>query len=283
MIFITEVGPRDGLQNEAKIIPAATKIELIDLLSQSGVQEIEVTSFVSPQWIPQLADASEVLTGITRNPDVCYSVLVPNAKGMQRALPCKPDQVAIFAAVSETFSQKNVNTSIDGAFERFTPILELAKEASIPVRGYVSTVFWCPYEGRMPVNEAVAITERLLALGCERVALGDTVGRATPDHVAEVLDAMLAKIDPDRLAMHFHDTFGGAAANVRVSLQRGITRFDASVGGLGGCPYAGPGAPGNVATETVVRTIREAGHEVAVDLEILAEARALVNRALSSD
>lgn len=282
MIYLTEVGPRDGLQNEREIIPTATKIAFIDALSESGVQEIEVSSFVSPRWVPQLADAREVFAGITRNPKVAYSALVPNEKGFDRALECEPDRVAVFAAVSETFSQKNINTSVAGSFERFAPIMPRARKHGIPVRGYLSTVFYCPFEGRQPVSRVVEIAEHLLDMGCVMVALGDTVGRATPDHTRAVLEAVLSKIPAAKVAMHFHDTFGTAAENVKVSLEMGITHFDSSVGGLGGCPYAGPGAPGNVATETVVRTIRDAGYEVPVDLDKLAAGRDLINRAMLS-
>ena len=282
MIYLTEVGPRDGLQNERQIIPTAAKIAFIDTLSQSGMSEIEVTSFVSPRWIPQLYDAAEVFAGITRNPKVAYSALVPNEKGFERALECRPDRIAVFAAVSETFSHKNINTSLAGSLERFAPIMPRARKHGIPVRGYLSTVFFCPFEGRQPIARAVQLAEHLLDMGCDTVALSDTVGRATPDHVRAVLEAVLRKVPAERITMHFHDTFGTASDNVKMSLSMGVTRFDSSVGGLGGCPYAGPGAPGNVASETVVQTIREAGYDVPVDLDQLTRARAIIQEAMQA-
>lgn len=283
MIRIVDVGPRDGLQNEAQIVPTATKIALVDALSVSGVDEVEVTSFVAPRWIPQLADAADVLAKIKRNPDVIYSALVPNERGLERAiaLDAPPDRVAVFVAASETFNRKNINTDIDGAFARFDPVVSRAEASGIGVRGYISTVFSCPYEGIVPARRILEIAQRLIDLGCVQVALGDTIGQATPQEVRELLDLILPRIDPVRIAMHFHDTFGRAADNVRASLDMGIRNFDGSVGGLGGCPFAGPGAPGNIATETVVQIAREFGEEVKVDLEAIAAARRLILGALA--
>lgn len=277
MIRVVEVGPRDGLQNEPHIVPTATKVEFINFLSQAGVDEIEVSSFVSPKWIPQLADATEVFAGISRRAGLSYSALVPNLTGLERALRCNPDRVAIFTASSESFSQKNVNSSIDGTFERFAPVLQKARSLSLPVRGYISTVFWCPYEGRMPPERTLEVAQRLLDGGCSSVSLGDTVGKATPDEVREVLDHMLPVIGTEFIALHFHDTFGRAAANVAAGYVMGIRQFDASAGGLGGCPYAGPQACGNIATQTLVRTLRQLGAEVRIDLDKLRQAAAVVS------
>ncbi len=265
MIRIVEVGPRDGLQNEKHIVPTDRKVAFIDELSETGVHEIEVSSFVSPKWIPQLSDASEVFSKIKRKPGVCYSALVPNLRGFERALPSHPDQVAVFTAASESFSKKNVNIDIDGTFARFAPVLERARALSLPVRGYISTVFWCPYEGRVAPQKTVDVAHRLLDGGCVSLSLGDTVGKATPNEVREVLEAMLSSVDAKFIALHFHDTFGRAAANVRAGYAMGVRQFDSSAGGLGGCPYAGPKAPGNVATGTVVETLRDLGVDVSVD------------------
>ena len=281
MTYVVEVGPRDGLQNESVVIPAATKIAFVDALSRAGLNEIEVTSFVSPRWVPQLADATEVLEGIQRRPGTIYSALIPNLKGLERALPSRPDKIAIFTAASETFNQKNVNTSIEGSFERLKPVVDRAHAEGLTVRGYVSTVFWCPYEGRVPVEKAVWVSERLIEMGCEWVALGDTIGKAAPSEVREVLDVLVKRIPPERVALHFHDTYGTARQNIQAAVEYGIDRFDASAGGLGGCPYAGPGAPGNVATEVVVEALREVGCQVDVDLDELRRARGLILDALT--
>lgn len=283
MIRIVEVGPRDGLQNEPQIVPTVKKIAFVDALSVSGVSEVEVTSFVAPRWIPQLADAADVLAKINRNPDVIYSALIPNERGYERAiaLDAPPDRIAVFVAASETFNRKNINTDADGAFARFRPLVSRAEATGISVRGYISTVFSCPYEGIVPARRTLEIAQRLLDLGCIHVALGDTIGQATPDEVRALLDLLLPRIDPAKIAMHFHDTYGRAADNVRASLDMGIHNFDGSVGGLGGCPFAGPGAPGNIATETVVEIARDAGEEVKVDLEAMATARRVILGALA--
>lgn len=268
MIRVIEVGPRDGLQNEVATVPTDVKIAFIDALSQSGVTEIEASAFVSPKWVPQLEDAAEVLAGIRRQEGVLYSALVPNDCGMDRALDAGVDKISLFTASSETFNQKNVNASIEESLQRFVPIIERARAAGLPTRGYISTAFWCPYEGSVTADAVLAVVQRLVDIGIDEIALGDTVGRAKRDEVERLLDLVVPKVGAECLAMHFHDTFGQASDNILASFERGIRAFDASAGGLGGCPYA-PGATGNVATASVVRTLRKAGVEVAVDLEAL--------------
>ena len=277
MIRIIEVGPRDGLQNERRLVPTASKVALIDTLSASGVHEIEVSSFVSPTSIPQLSDAEDVLARIQRKKGVVYSALVPNMQGFERALSVKPDKVAVFTAASDTFTRKNVNATIDQTFARFLPVVEAARRHGMQVRGYISTVFWCPYEGVMKVEKVLALAQRLFDLGVTEVSLGDTVGKASPEDVLALLEEILAKIDPTKIAMHFHDTYGRAVENVLTAYRSGIERFDTSVGGLGGCPFA-PGAAGNVATATVVHALREAGAEIDVDLKTLTLANDIVRK-----
>jgi hydroxymethylglutaryl-CoA lyase len=279
VIRIVEVGPRDGLQNEKATLSTAVKIAFVDQLSRSGLQEIEAGAFVSPKWVPQLADSAEVFRGIRRAPGVVYSALVPNLQGLERALEAKADKIAVFTAASETFTRKNINATIGESLERFRPVIEGARRAGLPVRGYVSTAFWCPYEGRMPPAAARAVTLRLLELGADEVSIGDTIGKALPEEIDGLLDVLLAELEPGRLAMHFHDTYGHAVENVLASLRRGVRTFDASAGGLGGCPYA-PGASGNVATEAVVAALRAAGEDVGVDLEALATAGGILKPAL---
>jgi len=274
-VAIVEVGPRDGLQNQKTVIPTAAKVAFIDALSATGVGEIEVSAFVSPRWVPQLSDAEEVWSSIRRAPGVVYSGLVPNARGLERALAAKVGKVAVFTAASESFNRANINASIAESLTRFEPVVEKARRAGLTVRGYVSTAFWCPFEGRIAPDKAVAVVRELFDLGVDEVSVGDTIGRAKPDEVKAFLDLALLEAPARRLAMHFHDTFGHAAANVRASLALGVTTFDSSAGGLGGCPYA-PGAPGNVATETVVRVAREAGFEVGCDLDLLTAATATI-------
>lgn len=276
MTRIVEVGPRDGLQNESAIVPTEIKVAFIDALSTTGVDEIEVSSFVSPEWIPQLSDAEAVFARIQRHPQVAYSALVPNARGMERALACKVDKIAVFTAASETFCQNNINTSQAGSLARFAAVVPLAQRSGVGIRGYVSTAFHCPYEGSVPVQAVVDVVDRLLQLGCESVSLGDTIGRATPQEVARVLETLTARLSPRLLALHLHDTNGLAAENIRQALAMGVEEFDASAGGLGGCPYAGPGAHGNVATEVLVETLRGAGRQVRVDLQRVAAARAIL-------
>lgn len=272
-VTIYEVGPRDGLQNEARAIPTAQKIALVDLLSATGLRRIEVTSFVSPRWIPQLADAAEVLAGIRRAPGVAYAVLVPNLKGFEAARASGVEEVAIFTAASETFSRRNINATIQESLERFAPVAEAAAEAGVSLRGYVSCITDCPFEGPTEPAAVASVVARLLDLGCREVALGETLGRATPERVSAMLDAVLEVAGPDLLAGHFHDTGGHALANVEVCLGHGLRVFDAAVGGLGGCNYA-PGAPGNLATESLAARLAELGHATGVDPVRLNEAAA---------
>jgi hydroxymethylglutaryl-CoA lyase len=272
-VTIYEVGPRDGLQNEARAIPTAQKIALVDMLSAAGLRRIEVTSFVSPRWIPQLADAAQVLAGIRRAPGVAYAVLVPNLKGFEAARASGVEEVAIFTAASETFSRKNINATIQESLERFAPVAAAAAAAGVSLRGYVSCITDCPFEGPTEPAAVASVVARLLDLGCREVALGETLGRATPERVAAMLDAVLEVAGPDRLAGHFHDTGGHALANVEACLGHGLRVFDAAVGGLGGCNYA-PGAPGNLATESLAARLAELGHATGVDPVRLSEAAA---------
>lgn len=274
-VTIYEVGPRDGLQNEKEIVPTADKIALIDLLSGAGFRKIETTSFVSPKWVPQMADAADVMAGIKRQSGVTYGVLTPNMKGFEAALAAGADEVAIFASASETFSQKNINCSIEESFGRFAPVLEAARAAGIPVRGYVSCVVACPYEG--PVAPAVvrAVAERLMAAGCHEVSLGDTIGAGTPETIAAMLETVLKAVPAERLAGHYHDTGNRALANVEASLRLGLRTFDSAVGGLGGCPYA-PGAKGNVATGALVDQLHNKGFRTGIDRAKLAAAEAFM-------
>jgi hydroxymethylglutaryl-CoA lyase len=275
MTRLVEVGPRDGLQNEVATVPTDVKIAFVDALSQSGLTEIEASAFVSPKWVPQLSDAAEVFAHIERRAGVVYSALVPNEQGLDRALEARVDKIALFTAASQSFNVKNVNTTVEGSLERFAPIMRRAGELGLPVRGYVSTAFWCPYEGKVAPAEVLRVCEDLAALGVEELAVGDTIGRASKEDVERLLDALQPVFEPERLAMHFHDTFGLAIENVVTSYRRGIRTFDASTGGLGGCPYA-PGATGNVPTATVVQTLRQLGATVDVDLEKLDAAWKLV-------
>ena len=270
-ISVVEVGPRDGLQNESAVVPAAAKIAFVNRLSDAGCARIEVSAFVSPTWIPQLADAVSVFAGITAIPGVRYSALVPNAKGLERAIACGVTDVAIFAAASETFSRKNINQSIDESFVTYAEVTRLAQAAGLRVRGYLSTAFGCPFEGDVPVARVVELSARLRDLGVYEVAVSDTIGVAHPGQVRALLPALLAAIPASRLALHFHDTRGTALTNVLASLEFGITTFDSSAGGLGGCPYA-PGATGNLATEDLVYMLNGLGHETGIDLDRLTDA-----------
>lgn len=271
LVTIYEVGPRDGLQNEARPIATEAKIRLVDLLSDCGFSHIEVTSFVSPKWVPQMADAAAVMAGIARRPGTTYAALTPNLQGFEAALAAGADEVAVFASASEGFSQKNINCSIRESLVRFRPVLAHAHTAMTPVRGYVSCVTDCPYDGPVAPEAVADVAEALVDLGCHQVSLGDTLGRATPDRVARMLEAVLARIPARRLAGHFHDTAGQALANIGVSLDLGLRCFDAAVGGLGGCPFA-PGAKGNVATEAVAAYLADRGHPTGIDPDRLAEA-----------
>ena len=264
-VTIYEVGPRDGLQNEPVHVPTPAKIEFVNRLADAGLSAIEVTSFVKPGSIPQLADAEDVVRGIGRKPETRVIALVPNRRGLERAGPGHLDGIALFTAASETFSRRNTNATIQETFERFVPVIEAALARGLWVRGYVSTSFGCPYEGAVPVNRVVEVCRELIDLGVDQVAVGDTIGVATPVDVVRVVEAVTHAIDPSRVALHFHDTRGTGLANVLAGLQSGITTFDASSGGLGGCPYA-PGAAGNVATEDVVYMLDGMGIETGVSL-----------------
>jgi len=272
MIKIIEVGPRDGLQNEPVMIPTHAKIAFVDALSATGAAGIEVSAFVSPKWVPQLADASAVFAGIERREGVSYSALVPNSRGLDRALECSVDKIAVFTAASEGFCRRNTNCTIDESFSRMELVLARARDCKMPVRGYVSTAFHCPYDGRIDPEDASRVIEKLADLGVTDVSIGDTIGRAVPEEVSALLDVVTARVSPTRLAMHFHDTYGQAAANVLRSFKHGVEIFDACAGGIGGCPYA-PGAPGNVATAMVAKTLSDAGAKVTMDFDALKTAR----------
>lgn len=270
-ITLYEVGPRDGLQNQSRLIAAVDKIALVDRLSAAGFSHIEVTSFVSPKWVPQMGDAAEVMAGISRKAGVTYAALTPNLRGFEAAMAAHAGEVAIFASASEGFSQKNINCSIAESLQRFAPIVQAARAAGVPVRGYVSCVTDCPYDGKTPPDAVADLAEKLIAMGCREVSLGDTIGAGTPATVGPMLEAVLGRVPADQLAGHFHDTNGRALDNIRASLARGIKVFDASVGGLGGCPYA-PGAKGNVATEAVAAMLAAEGLSTGLDAELLAQA-----------
>ena len=273
-VEIVEMGPRDGLQNEKRIIPTAEKIALVDLLSRAGFRRIEVASFVSPKWVPQMADSAEVLAGIARTPGVRYAALTPNMKGYEGARAAKADEVAIFASASEGFSRANLNATIAESLDRFRPVAEAAQADGIPVRGYVSVVTDCPYDGPVAPGAVARVTAALRDMGCYEVSLGDTIGQGRPETVDAMLTAVLGELPADRLAGHYHDTTGRALANIEASLARGLRVFDAAVGGLGGCPYA-PGAKGNVATESVAGRLAELGYETGLDAGLLDKAAAL--------
>jgi hydroxymethylglutaryl-CoA lyase len=267
-VRIVEVGPRDGLQNEKTIIPAKDKIDLIHRLSQCGFKTIEATSFVSPKWVPQLADAAEVFTGIIKSPGISYPVLVPNLQGYERARAVGATEVAIFTAASEAFNQKNINASIDESIERFIPILQQAKNDKVKVRGYVSTVLGCPYQGDVAITDVVRVSKKLFELGCYEISLGDTIGIGTPKNARAMLAAVATEIPINNLAVHFHDTRGQALANILACLEQGVRVVDAAVSGTGGCPYA-KGATGNVATEDVVYMLDGLGFSTGIDLNTL--------------
>ena len=272
MIKLVEVGPRDGLQNEARPVSAEVKVAFLRALSQAGYAEIEATSFVSPRWIPQLADAEEVSRQLCAQPGLIYTALVPNRKGLERALACGYKRVAVFTAASEAFSQKNTNRTIAASLQEFAPLVEQARQAGASVRGYVSTAWFCPYAGAIQAPAVYEVTRAMLDLGIDEVSLGDTVGLAVPSQVHSTLQHLLDKgLTRPQLALHFHDTSGTALANVLISLQLGFTTFDCSAGGLGGCPYA-PGASGNLASEDLVYMLEQMGHPTGVDLERLARA-----------
>jgi hydroxymethylglutaryl-CoA lyase len=269
-VRIVEVGPRDGLQNEKTIIPTVAKIELIDRLSATGLQAIEATSFVSPKWVPQLADAAEVYTGITRRAGTRYPVLVPNEQGYERARAVGADEIAVFTAASEAFNRTNINASIDESLARFEPVLARAKDDGIPVRGYVSTVLGCPYQGQVPVADVVRVARALHDMGCYEVSLGDTIGVGTPGKARAMLRAVAEAVPMPALAVHFHDTYGQALANILACLEEGVAVVDAAVSGTGGCPYA-KGATGNVASEDVAYMLHGMGIATGIDLAALSE------------
>ena len=278
-VRVVEVGPRDGLQNESKTVPTDSKVAFVDALSDAGYEEIEVSAFVSPQWVPQLADAEEVFARIRRKDSTVYSALVPNERGLERALGAKVRKIAVFTAASETFNRKNVNASIQESIERFRPVVDGARHEKIPVRGYVSTAFWCPYEGKIAPDAVAGVVRQLLDLGVDEISIGDTIGKAVPAEVHALLDLLLDHVDQDRLAMHFHDTYGTAIANVLASYERGIAVFDSSAGGVGGCPFA-PGAAGNVATEDLILALTRAAASLSPDLERVRAASALLSTVL---
>ena len=281
-VRIVEVGPRDGLQNEKQIVPAATKIELIERLAATGLRTVEATSFVSPKWIPQLADAAEVYVGVRKRAGVAYPVLVPNLQGLERALAVGVREVALFSAASEAFNRKNINASIDESLQRFVPVMERAKAEGLRVRGYVSTVLGCPYQGEVPLADVVRVAQALHRLGCYEISLGDTIGVGTPGKARAMLLAVAAQVPMAALAVHFHDTRGQALANLYACLEAGVRVADASVAGLGGCPYA-RGATGNVATEDVVYLLHGLGMATGVDLDALVETGRWISGQLGRD
>ena len=278
-VTVYEVGPRDGLQNEAAAIATADRVALVDRLSSAGLPVIEVSAFVSPKWVPQMADASDVFASIARRPGTRYAALVPNVQGLDRARACGVTDVAIFAAASETFSRRNINQSIDDSFTTYGAVARAAIDAGLRVRGYLSTAFGCPFEGDVPISRVVDLTSRLLDLGVFEVAVSDTIGIAHPGQVRNVLTALTGTVAPERIALHFHDTRGTALANVLASLDFGIATFDASAGGLGGCPYA-PGASGNLATEDLLYLLHGLGISTGVDLDLVFAASTSLKPAL---
>ncbi|MDH2200733.1 hydroxymethylglutaryl-CoA lyase [Ectopseudomonas oleovorans] len=267
-VRLVEVGPRDGLQNEKQPISVADKVRLVDDLTAAGLSYIEVGSFVSPKWVPQMAGSAEVFAGIQRQPGVTYAALTPNLKGLEAALEVKVEEVAVFAAASEAFSQKNINCSIAGSLARFVPLMEAAKATNVRVRGYVSCVLGCPYDGEIAPEQVASVARELYAMGCYEVSLGDTIGTGTAGKTRSMLEVVARDIPRDRLAGHFHDTYSQALANIYASLLEGINVFDSSVAGLGGCPYA-KGATGNVATEDVLYLLQGQGIETGVDMDKL--------------
>ncbi|MDT3274971.1 hydroxymethylglutaryl-CoA lyase [Shewanella sp. SP2S2-4] len=278
-VSIFEMGARDGLQNEVAV-PTAAKIALIESLADAGLKRIESGSFVSPKWVPQMADSADVLKQIQRQSGVVYSALTPNVKGFELALDAKASEVAIFGAASQSFSQRNINCSIEESIERFIPLMELAKAHNIPVRGYVSCVLGCPYEGEIAVSEVARVSEILYKMGCYEISLGDTIGVGTPQKARRMLQTVAERVPMDKLALHFHDTYGQALANILACLDLGVRVFDSSVAGLGGCPYA-KGASGNLATEDLVYMLHGMGLETGIDLQKLALAGQAISTQLN--
>jgi hydroxymethylglutaryl-CoA lyase len=281
-VRLVEVGPRDGLQNEPLAVPAATKIALIDRLADCGLSVIEASAFVSPKWVPQMADAAEVMAGIKRRDGVAYPVLVPNQKGLEAAIAAGAAEVAVFAAASETFSGKNINCSIKESLERFVPVIALARTEGVRVRGYVSCVLGCPYEGAISPQAVADVVRTMFDMGCYEISLGDTVGTGTPLAAQTLIETVTRHVPVAGLAGHFHDTFGMAAANIFAALQMGVSVFDTSVAGLGGCPYA-KGASGNVATEDVVWLLNGLGIDCGVDLDRLVDVSAWISQQLGRE
>ncbi|MFP9132367.1 hydroxymethylglutaryl-CoA lyase [Shewanella algae] len=277
-VSLFEVGPRDGLQNETSVSTQA-KIALIEALADAGVKRIEAASFVSPKWVPQMADSGEVLRGISRRVGVCYSALTPNLKGLELALAAGADEVAVFAAASEGFSQKNINCSIEESIARFEPLLSRAKEQGIRVRGYVSCVLGCPYDGEIAPAEVARVADILHQLGCYEISLGDTIGVGTPLKARQMLETVAERVPVERLALHFHDTYGQALANILACLETGVSVIDTSVAGLGGCPYA-KGASGNLASEDLVYMLHGMGIDTGIDLNKLAQAGRQISQQL---
>ncbi|MBI3288551.1 MAG: hydroxymethylglutaryl-CoA lyase [Elusimicrobia bacterium] len=275
---LVEVGPRDGLQNEKNLVPLEAKVAFIDALSETGLAEIEAGAFVNPKAVPQMADSQQVFARIKRKPGVLYSALVPNEKGLDLALAVKADKISVFTAASETFNQKNIRATIAESIERFRPVVARARAARLPVRGYISTAFWCPYEGKVAPEKTIEVVRRLTALGVDEYSIGDTIGKASPDEVRRLLFLLLKVVPARSVFLHFHNTFGRAVANALVAWKTfGISGFDASTGGVGGCPYA-PGASGNVATEALVSAFTAAGGDTGVDeAKLKAAAAALFN------
>ena len=278
-VTIVDVGPRDGLQNEKEHVPAAAKIELIHRLQAAGVREIEVTSFVSPKWIPQMADALDVMAGIARKPGVRHSVLTPNLKGWEAAQATRPDEIVVFGAASEAFSQKNINCTIDESIARFAPVVAAARAAGVKVRGSISCAVGCPYEGEIAPERVSRVARLMKDIGVQHVGVADTIGVGTPLKVRAAMQAALEHFPLDEVSGHFHDTYGQALANIHECLQMGVHRFDASISGLGGCPYA-KGATGNVATEDVVYLLRGLGIETGIALDALVDAGRFIRTAL---
>ncbi|MFT5572605.1 MAG: hydroxymethylglutaryl-CoA lyase [Cryomorphaceae bacterium] len=278
-ITLYEVGPRDGLQNEKGIIELADKVELINLLSETGLRKIEAGSFVSPKWVPQMASSAEVFSRINRTQGISYSALTPNIKGLEAAIDAEADEIAIFGAASESFSQKNINCSIEESIKRFRPVAEQAADLGLPIRGYVSCVVGCPYEGAISPNDVAKVAKQLMDSGCYEISLGDTIGVGTPRQIKEMLAAVTNEVPAAQLAIHCHDTYGQALANIYAALDAGITTIDSSVAGLGGCPYA-DGASGNVASEDVVYLLEGLGLNCGVDLAKLIAAGNFISQKL---
>ena len=281
-VRIVDVGPRDGLQNEARSVPTAVKIELISRLAEAGLPAVEATAFVSPKWVPQMADHAQVMAGIRKKPGVAYPVLVPNMKGFEAARAAGAMEIAVFGAASETFSRKNINCSIAESLERFAPVVKAARASGMSVRGYISCALGCPYEGEVKPRAVAALAEKLYAMGCYEISLGDTIGVGTPGKTRAMIEAVAKKVPTAKLAGHYHDTYGQALANIYASLEAGVKTFDSSVAGLGGCPYA-KGATGNVATEDVVYMLNGLGIATGVDLEKLRQAGEFICKQLGRE